>query len=361
MKRSLTTSAAVVFAAALAASVFLLAVPEARSQEQGRGGAQGTQTGTGAEPYFQVVDNSDKERFRAVGWERRGGNAQAYGADFARAGSSAGAATFRVTVPKTRYYTVYARWPGGEGGGGGSAARYGVQTASGTRWDEVDQRADAGLWVSVGVYKMEKGERTVRVEGAEGTPADAVMVAADAEAAPDGRTASYANPDELAGEDPGATGTAKGSATARSGDADAQTRTYANPSRADVVRQAKRHLGTPYRYGGLNVCRAFRTEDCSCLTRLVYKRFGWTLPDHPGQQWQGRYGKRIYSKSGLRAGDLVFFDYSGDGQLNDPHDAVAVYAGNGSVIIASSYWGKVARVELRYLGGFWGAKRLPLR
>lgn len=128
-----------------------------------------------------------------------------------------------------------------------------------------------------------------------------------------------------------------------------------------MVRQAKRHLGTPYRYGDLSVCRAFRTEDCSCLTRLVYKEFGRTLPDHPGQQWQGSYGRKVYSKSQLRPGDLVFFDYSGDGQLNDAHDAVSVYAGNGSVIIASSYWGKVARVEMRYLNGFWGGKRLALR
>ena len=346
--RSSLTSAAVVFAAVLVASVFLLAVPEARSQ--GASPASGPSA-----PYYQVVDNSDESRFRASGWETQRQNGQAYGEDFARAGSSAGAAGFRVKIPETRYYTVYARWPGD--GGNPAAARVGVPTASGTKWGEVDQRVDAGLWVSVGVYKMERGERVVEVEGRDGAVADAVMVAADAMVAPDGRTASYGNPDELAGEDPGAAE----SAAARSGKADAQTRTYANPTRADVVRQAKRHLGTPYRYGGLNVCRAFRTEDCSCLTRLIYKRFGWTLPDHPGQQWGGRYGKRIYSKSGLRAGDLVFFDYSGDGQLNDAHDAVAVYAGNGSVIIASSYWGKVARVEMRYLDGFWGGKRLTLR
>ncbi|QIN84543.1 hypothetical protein GBA63_19270 [Rubrobacter tropicus] len=343
--RSSLTSAAVVFAAVLAASVLLFAVPEARSQD----------TSSGSAPYFQVVDNSDEERFRASGWERRGQNAQAYGEDFVRAGSSAGAAGFKVKIPKTRYYTVYARWPGD--GGNLSAARVRVPTASGTKWEEIDQRSDAGLWVSVGVYKMKRGERVVEVEGQDGAVADAVMVAADAMVAPEGRTASYANPDELAGEDP----EGKESTAARSGETDAQTRTYANPTRADVVRQAKRHLGTPYRYGGLSACRAFRTEDCSCLTRLVYKQFGRTLPDHPGQQWQGRYGKKIYSKSGLRAGDLVFFDYSRDGQLNDPHDAVAVYAGNGSVIIASSYWGKVARVEMRYLNGFWGGKRLALR
>ena len=351
MKRSLTTSATVVFVAVLAASVFLLAVPEARSQEQNQ---------ANPDPYFQVVDNSDGGRFKAEGWEEQGQNAQAYGADFARAGADAGTANFRVTIPKTRYYTVYARWPGGEAGAGGNpeAARFGVQTTSGTRWDEVDQRADAGFWVSIGVYKMEKGERAVKVEGDDGAVADAVMVAADAMVAPDGQTASYANPDELAGEDPG--GDAARSEEAY-GETDLQARTYANPTRSDVVRQAKRHLGTPYRYGDLSVCDAFKTEDCSCLTRLVYKRFGQTLPDHPGRQWQGRDGRKIYSKSRLRAGDLVFFDYSGDGQLNDAHDAVSVYAGNGSVIIASSYWNKVARVEMQYLDRFWGAKRLPLR
>ena len=350
MKRLLTSSA-VVFVAMLAASVFLLAVPEARSQEPNQ---------ADPDPYFQVVDNSNKERFRAGGWEKRGQNPQAYGADFARAGADAAVARYKVTIPKTRYYTVYARWPGGEAGGGDdpTAARFGVQAASGTEWDEVDQRADAGLWVSIGAYKMEKGERFVEVEGAEGAVADAVMVAADAMAAPDGQTASYANPDELAGEDP--EGEAARSASAGL-EPDAQARTLSNPTRSDVVRQAKRHLGTPYRFGDLSVCDAFKTEDCSCLTRLVYKPFGRTLPDHPGQQWQGRYGKKIYSKSQLRAGDLVFFDYSGDGQLNDAHDAVAVYAGNGSVILASSYWGKVARVEMRYLDRFWGAKRLPLR
>lgn len=358
MKRSLT-SAAVVFVAVLAASVSLLAVPEARSQETVQ---------ADPDPYFQVVDNSDEGRFGAKGWEKKQGqNAQAYGADFARAGTDAGAAGFRVTIPETRYYTVYARWPGGGGAEGNpTAARFGVQTASGTEWDEVDQRADAGFWVSIGAYKMKKGERVVKVEGEEGAVADAVMVAADAMVAPDGQTASYANPDELAGEDPGdntagseeAYGEPEGEP---SGGTDLQARAISNPTRSDVVRQAKRHLGTTYRYGDLSVCRAFKTEDCSCLTRLVYKRFGRTLPDHPGQQWQGNYGRKIYSKSKLRAGDLVFFDYSGDGQLNDAHDAVSVYAGNGSVIIASSYWGKVARVEMRYLDRFWGAKRLPLR
>jgi cell wall-associated NlpC family hydrolase len=124
----------------------------------------------------------------------------------------------------------------------------------------------------------------------------------------------------------------------------------------DVVRQAARHLGTRYRQSPPGPCDAFRAEDCSCLTKLVFKRFGRKLPDHPVRQW--KYGRRI-AKSNLRPGDLVFFKERGK---NRPITHVGIYAGKnrrGHLLIhASDYFNKVVKSEMRYIHGYHGAKRL---
>jgi hypothetical protein len=178
-----------------------------------------------------------------------------------------------VKIPEDDHYSVYARWPAGEDNS--SAVRFQIPTASGVRSEEVDQGLDGGFWVRIGAHEMEKGERFVRVGGnpeREGRAvADAVMVIRDVLVGRDGRTASYANPDELAPDDSGDAASA-GEPTLSTMHHDGST------NRRDVVRRAKRHLGTPY---GHDRCRNNVQEDCSCLTRLVYEHFGRRFPDSP--------------------------------------------------------------------------------
>jgi cell wall-associated NlpC family hydrolase len=76
------------------------------------------------------------------------------------------------------------------------------------------------------------------------------------------------------------------------------------------------------------------------------------LPDDPIGQWN--VGRSV-ERSELRAGDLVFFKEAGEGY---PITHVAVYSGSGNIIHASTYWGQVVERPMKYVGGYYGAKRL---
>lgn len=105
---------------------------------------------------------------------------------------------------------------------------------------------------------------------------------------------------------------------------------------SSVVSVAKRYLGVRYVYGGASP-RAF---DCSGFTMYVYKQFGYNFAHSASSQWNSGKGKKVYSRSALQAGDLVFF--------NDPRhnrgkacSHVGIYIGNGQFIHASSGSGRV--------------------
>jgi cell wall-associated NlpC family hydrolase len=83
----------------------------------------------------------------------------------------------------------------------------------------------------------------------------------------------------------------------------------------EVVAEASRHRGAPYRYGATGP-NAF---DCSGFTRYVYGRFGKSLPHNAADQ---RRMTQPVSRSAAVPGDLVFMD--GDGH-------VGIYAGNGQM------------------------------
>ena len=328
-------------AAGLASAVALLSVASAGAEPGAV--SQGSLTdrpqvdvSEGPSPgYSRVVDNAAEGRFEAPGWEVRSGG-EHYDGDYAYLGPSeeAAPARFEVDVPESGQYTVYARWPAAEGNA--AAARFGVSTASGTEWTEVDQRVDGGMWVRLGAYDLEASESST-VQVAPGSEGDGAVVA-DAVVVLSGE---LANPDEAAGEEPagGTTLRARGQSTGR-----------------DVVRRARKHIGTRYRESPPHPCKAYRKEDCSCHTKTVFRTFGRKLPDNPPSQY--KFGRKI-KRSNLRPGDLVFFDENRNGKLQ-PWDHVGIYSGNGYLIHASGYFGEVVESRMKYIKGYWGARRLNL-
>ena len=94
-------------------------------------------------------------------------------------------------------------------------------------------------------------------------------------------------------------------------------------SGADVIREARRHLGVPYRWGG-ETPRAF---DCSGFVQYVFGEYGIALPRTAREQ----AGVGIAPFPGdLQPGDLLFF-YGGRGAQH-----IALYVGGDSIIHASS-------------------------
>jgi cell wall-associated NlpC family hydrolase len=300
----------------------------------------------GSEPYHQVVDNATEGRFEATGWRQGAANDATYGQDYAYADPSdeAGPAGYKVDIPETGHYAVFARWPGG--GEVTTAASFGVETASGLAWDEVDQRSDAGLWVMIGAYEMEQGERTIQIarspSGDGRLVADAVMVVGDALVGPDGRVASTANPEELAGE------------TVSDGERISTHGGDGKPTGRDVVRKARRYLGVNYKWGE---CDPKRLMSCTCLTKTTYRKFGIKLPMSEKGQWKFDPSRRI-QKSKLKPGDEVFFKENG---RRGPITHVGIYAGNGSLVHASNWCDEVCIGEMKYINGYSGAKRFRLR
>jgi flagellum-specific peptidoglycan hydrolase FlgJ len=111
-------------------------------------------------PYSQVVDNTTKGRFMAAdGWRASASGAQHYGKNFrlARPIKKSGVARFKVRIPTTKQYSVYARWPASKRHN--IATPIGVRTTAGTKWTRVNQQRNGGKWVKIGTYRMERGDR----------------------------------------------------------------------------------------------------------------------------------------------------------------------------------------------------------
>jgi cell wall-associated NlpC family hydrolase len=277
-------------------------------------------------------DDSVTGCFDAPGWKRDGSDIWAHRGTYASAGASTSDARFKLETPTDGDYALYAWWPARADNS--SAVRFGVETATGTKWREVNQTRDGGMWVKLGTFEMKAGDRyLVRVspEGGSGEViADAVALVRGAASPP---------PNHLAPAEGGSGENVYGALATRS-------------ERRAIVRQGRKHLGTPYRLSPPAPCWAYRKEDCSCFTKLVFKPFGKRLPDHPVKQyWRG---KKV-SRANLKRGDLVFFKEAG---WNRPITHVVMYSGNGYVLHASSYFGKVVESKMRYLKGYFGAKRL---
>jgi cell wall-associated NlpC family hydrolase len=119
-------------------------------------------------------------------------------------------------------------------------------------------------------------------------------------------------------------------------------------ARPDVVKEAFRYLGTPYRYGG----RLPYDVDCSLLVQAAFAARGIPLPRTAAAQFE--VGRRVgYSE--LLPGDRLYF-VSSSGRVNH----AGIYIGDGRFIHASSRRRCVAVDSLgdsRYWTRFIGACR----
>lgn len=297
--------------------------------------------------YSQVVDDTSDGRFDADGWRRGATDDLAHGGSYASSRADdpgAGAARFKLKVPTSGDYALYAWWPSQVANS--TAARFGVSTSSGTKWSTVDQTKDAGYWVKIGDYDMKSGDGyAVRVSPGDGSGravADAVALVRGVTAPP---------PEDLA---PADGGQVSAGVTLKTDDV-----SYRASSRGGRVtgRQllgwGRKHMGTPYSPSPPGPCLAREEEDCSCFTHLVMRHFGESLPDSPVLQFQ--YGHKVRSRSNLKRGDLVFFKESGP---SSPITHVGMFAGNGMVLHASSYYGEVVESKMNDVSGYYGAKRI---
>src|SRR5918999_2053333 len=179
-------------------------------------------------PYSQVVDNASSRHFYSARgeWKNSNNRLTRYGKNYryVRPAKDVTPAWFKVRIPTEGFYTVYARWPAAKGNN--PKTRFQISTASGPKKVKVNQRRDGGLWMRLGAYKMNAGNRySVRVAGrstSEGrVVADAVMVVAGTQAAPQ------------AGND----------GTSSDG---GETTMNGNPVASEAIERARKHLGTPY-------------------------------------------------------------------------------------------------------------------
>lgn len=133
-------------------------------------------------PYTQIVDNSSN-RFSASGaWGTSSWNRQKTGKDYRvtrPARRVVDPAKFKVKIPTTGRYEIYARWPAYSRFN--DRTRFLVRTTDGWKTETVNQRKNGGWWVSLGSYNMQAGDgdyvRITRRTGGSGyIIADAVLV-----------------------------------------------------------------------------------------------------------------------------------------------------------------------------------------
>ena len=114
-----------------------------------------------------------------------------------------------------------------------------------------------------------------------------------------------------------------------------------------IVDYAKQFLGNPYVYGGNSLTKG---ADCSGFTQQVMKHFGIQLQRSSRSQYASN-GYKV-SQDQLLPGDLVFYGYNGY------IDHVAIYAGNGQIIHASTPKTGICMSKLNYGKPIIGIKRV---
>lgn len=120
----------------------------------------------------------------------------------------------------------------------------------------------------------------------------------------------------------------------------------------ELAAYGKQFVGTPYVWGGNSLSSGI---DCSGLVQQVYKKFGISVPRVTYDQIN--VGKAI-KLSGLRAGDMVFFDTEAD---RKGPDHVGIYLGNGKMLHAPRPGKNVEIVDMTqgyYMDRFMGGRRV---
>ncbi|MDA8187880.1 MAG: C40 family peptidase [Dehalococcoidales bacterium] len=109
-----------------------------------------------------------------------------------------------------------------------------------------------------------------------------------------------------------------------------------------ILSAANRYLGTPYEMGGGRNAGPVRSIDCSAFVARAY------ADATNGRVKLTPYTDAMYdetvpiSASEAQPGDLVFYKGHDPSQQNTRFPHVAIYAGNGQVVDASSMVGRVA-------------------
>ena len=118
---------------------------------------------------------------------------------------------------------------------------------------------------------------------------------------------------------------------------------FVSAARANTAADwARSRKGSPYQYGATGPNRF----DCSGLTRWVYARIGKSLPHSSSAQV--RDVQRIWHRSNVRRGDLVFFTSRGSVYH------VAIYAGHGYIWHAPHSGTRVRRDHIWTSNVFYG-------
>lgn len=126
--------------------------------------------------------------------------------------------------------------------------------------------------------------------------------------------------------------------------------TVSNDQTGRLVREARKWLGTPYRYGGSTKAGT----DCSGMVMELYREvYGLKLPRSSAQQRD--YALPLNERD-LVAGDLVFFATGRGNAVSH----VGLYVGNGKMIHASTSCGVIesALNEQYYRRTFHSAGRI---
>ncbi len=134
--------------------------------------------------YQQIVNNSNPTRFQASrSWEVSSYSSQKYGNNYRYTNPTrqytTDRAMYKVRIPATGTYRVWAWWPALPGYNG--AARYLIRTTSGWTTRYRSQRRNGGRWVGLGDFRMRAGDGWwVRVDKRSSSDgyviADAVML-----------------------------------------------------------------------------------------------------------------------------------------------------------------------------------------
>lgn len=190
-------------------------------------------------------------------------------------------------------------------------------------------------------------------EQAESIPETATELKPNANPADEGAEISASGPTEIPADDhPEMITENKTAAPAEAGDREKTVGTdvsRGHNTAREIVNNAMRYLGAPYRYGGTTPAGF----DCSGFVRYVFNQVDIQLPR--SSRDQASVGTHV-DKSQLLPADLVFFKTDGSSRINH----VGIYVGGNNFVHASRNHGIVVTSldDKYYLKAYYGARRV---